>query len=339
MTLDVADRRTYSNAYPLSVTWRSRRPVVQWGAFDDVAFTDPFFWDTYARATSSRSTVHSWETDGDVLMELAAASEPIRLSGLIFHIGRCGSTLVSQILSRSDRVLMMSEPDAMVGLLDFPQEVTQQDRLEWLRALVTVLGRPRRPTENRFVVKLTSYHVLGLNLFLEAMPELPWIFVIREPERVIRSILRKPTGLMLQREDPSSVAPLLGLRPAQVAMMDPEEFLARALVRMFDTVLAHEAALTSNRARIVDYSALPAAVWEDVAPLFDIATTEAERLSMQAASRLYSKDPTLHRLFKTEDHTDRGELLHLVEPDTREALMERYRRLKTYSGDPRSGTG
>jgi hypothetical protein len=232
----------------------------------------------------------------------------------------------------------MSEPDAMVGLLDFPQQVSRDDRRKWLRALVKVLSRRRRPTEDRFVLKLTSFHVLDLDLFLEAFPAASWVFVIREPEPVIRSNLRKPTGLMLQRKDPSAVAPLLGLRPLEVALMEPEEFLARVLIRMFDTVLAHETLLKTDHARVVDYTSLPAAVWEDVAPLFDISTTEAERLTMQTASRLYSKDPTSQRTFTAEERTAGGEVLRLMQRDTRAALMDRYRRLEAYAVHPQSGT-
>lgn len=338
MSVDVGSRGPYGNAFPISVTWRSRRPVVQWGVFDDVAFTDPFFWDTYSRATSSRPTTQTWETDGDVLVDVAEDRNAIEPSGLIFHIGRCGSTLVTRLLSRSDRVLVMSEPDAMVGLLDFPHQVIHDNRRKWLRALVTVLGRRRRPTEDRFVLKLTSFHVLDLDLFLEAFPGVPWVFVIRDPEPVMRSILRKPTGLMLQRGDPSAVASLLGLRPVEVALMEPEEFLARVLVRMFDVVLSREKDLKSEHACVIDYTTLPAAVWEGVAPLFDISTTEAERLTMQTESRLYSKDPTSQRTFTPEDHTAEGDVLSRVKPETREALMVGYRRLNAYTADRPSGS-
>jgi hypothetical protein len=257
-------------------------------------------------------------------------------SGLIFHIGRCGSTLLTQLLSRLDRILVMSEPDAMVGLLDFPPGLTRGDRREWLRALVAVLGRRRRTTEDRFVLKLTSFHVLHLDLFLEAFPGVPWVFVMRDPESVMRSVVRKPTGLMLQRADPAAVAPLLGVRPVEAALMEPEEFLARALIRMFDTAVAHEPLLRACRARVVDYTALPEAVWQDVAPLFDIPISDTDRLAMQSASHLYSKDPTSQRTFTADDDATAGDVLRLVQPQTREAMADRYRRLKAYAVDPPS---
>jgi hypothetical protein len=344
MRLNVdAGAAEHSRATPVSVSWRAGRPVVEWTDFRDLAFTDPFFADTYDRLLTEHPEGPRWETDVDVLLEAAERADTLDPSGFIFHMGRCGSTLVSRLLATSERALVVAEPDPLIGLLDFPDSVTDEERCKWLRALVTVLGRRRRETERRYFLKLTSFHVLHLDLMAEVFPTTPWVYVVRDPGEVMRSVVAQPTGFALLQQTPMAAARYLDLRPIEVALMEHEEFVARFLARMLAVPLAHEARLRGAGAIVVDYRHLPTAIWETVAPFFGLVPTSAERAAMAAASGVYSKDPTSTRCFQgaaaPPEAAVGDDVLQHVEPATCALLLRRYRELQALEASARAGSG
>jgi hypothetical protein len=110
------------------------------------------------------------------------------LAGLIFHVGRCGSTLVSQTLKLGAPVL--SEPDALANLLAPPWGDWTRQELGW--ATSWLLGLFAESAPGQVVVKLTSWHVLFHDILLAAAPGARTAFVYRHPLDVARSILREP---------------------------------------------------------------------------------------------------------------------------------------------------
>jgi len=319
-----SDRPDFARALPVGVTWRDGQLLMRWCDFHDLAFTDPFFFDTYERLIETRPGAVGWETDGRALLERAESADALPVAGFILHMGRCGSTLVSRLLSTSDRLLVMSEPDAMVGLLDFPPTVPADRRPDWFRAMVQVLAQRRRHTETAFVLKLTSFHVLHLDLIAEAFPTAPWVFLVRDPDAVVRSVMTQPTGLTFLQETPESIAPYLGMSAAAVTALSRKEFLARSLAQMLAVPLSRAADVRARRAIVVAYPSLPAAVWERIAPFLGLSPTEGERSAMERLARLYSKDPSGTRPFRAGADGSQERMLG-VDAATLELLIRRYR--------------
>ena len=313
---------------PLLVDWRFGQPTIMWCDFGSLAFTDPFFVDTFQRLRRTYPDSLTWETDLQHLLDQSAQREGLTPAGFIFHTGRCGSTLVSRLLASSDRVLCLSEPDALFGMFDSPDSTTADQRRALLRALIMVLGRPRRRSETCYVVKFTSFHFLHLDLIAEVFPQTPWVFVFREPNEVMRSILARPTGFLRMQQTPSKVAPYLQTSAATVDSMQPEELVARFLARMYDLALEHVGAVQTGRAQFVDYQSLPTAIWTHVSPFFGFVPTTAEEARMQKQSRFNSKDRTSQTLFApTTDVSLSGTRQGLAAE--RHLLTERYRKLQT----------
>ena len=105
------------------------------------------------------------ESDLDVLKEENLIPNPCQPPGFIFHMSRCGSTALSQALAQSPRNLVISEPDAVNGLL-YPryapencrEGISTADRNIFVN-LVLGLGRDQDP-DRRFFIKFTSWNVL-----------------------------------------------------------------------------------------------------------------------------------------------------------------------------------
>ena len=122
--------------------------------------------------------------------------------------------------------------------------------------------------------------------FAAAFPDTPWIWVQRDPARVVASLLANPPGWLGLQAAPQRAARCFGLDPAAVPAMTRAEFAARALGAML------EAAATDPAGRVcVDYADLPAAVWQCVTPHFGLEADPAAIARMAEESRFYAKDP------------------------------------------------
>jgi hypothetical protein len=53
-------------------------------------------------------------------------------------------------------------------------------------------GGARGPKQMRYLIKLDSWHIRDLAFFRTVLPDVPWIFVYRDPLEVLVSQLRSP---------------------------------------------------------------------------------------------------------------------------------------------------
>ncbi len=116
-------------------------------------------------------------------------------TGLIFHTGRCGSTLLAKVLARSRRNIVVGEAsvhNAFWNLLP-----GRGDReIEQFRRLVLAMGRRRLETYSGHIVKFTSYNVLRHSAIRSSFPDTPTIFLFREPQATLDSIHASPPGFI-----------------------------------------------------------------------------------------------------------------------------------------------
>ena len=270
---------------PIRFDFSGSVPVVDWADLTTERFVEPFFDQTVARWMSGPQVKPLVRTGLDAL--LALDSEPSLVpAGMIFHLSRCGSTLVSRQLSTIPGVVVLAEPAPLNALLRLdPGLVEDATLVRLVRLLVRALGRRRHGDERHVVLKCTSWNIRRRAVLAAAFPETPWIWVQRDPVRVVASLLAEPPGWLGLQAKPHGAARLFGLDPATVLAMSPIEFAARALGAMLDA-----AATDPNRRLLIDYADLPTAVWRRVAPHFGLAVDDAAIERMIEESRFYSKD-------------------------------------------------
>lgn len=300
---------------PARVGWDGSGPEVEWCYTGEEPFTDPFFEQTLDRCVHRRpfSLLFRPRTPMDALAEGRPGLEP---SGFIFHASRCGSTVVTQMLASSTRNLVLSEPRTVDSVLRLPVPETQ--RIDWLRSLVSTLGRPSR-AETRYVLKLDAWSVLLLPIIRRAFPQTPWIFLYRDPVEILVSQLLHRGAHMV----PGALSPaLFGLEAAAVAAMAPEVYCARVLGAICEAALERE----DERAMFVEYRELPGAVLDPIASLFGIDPSRAERTRMKAAAKRDAKNPVL--AFEDDTAEKRVSATAAVREAVEQWVAEPYRRLE-----------
>jgi hypothetical protein len=244
---------------PTQFAWGDAGAEVRWAMLGKKRLLDPFF-----EQTMQREMMHPFhhlfrlESSVDQMLEWMDNSPTVPLAGIIFHMSRCGSTLIAQMLAASEDHIVASEPAPLDGVLRAHLHNTALPRatqLRWLRGMVAALGQTRGGGEQRFFLKLDCWHVHQADLLREAFPDVPFIFLYREPLEVMVSHAKipaawtvpgmlNPLALMLRRED---------WEPQQM-----EVYCARALEKICEGGLV---AAKRHGAMLVNYEELPLAMF------------------------------------------------------------------------------
>ena len=275
---------------PIRIYWQGRQPMVDWCYTDDARFADPFFDQTIERVLRKPfQLLFRHQTPLEVLGELGEAEPEVRPTGFIFHMSRCGSTLVSQMLAALPQNIVISEASPIDSVLRAnwrDRHITDEERITWLRGLVSAFGRRTSGREEHLYIKFDSWHTLCLDLVRRAFPDVPWIFIYRDPVPVMASHRRMAGAQMI----PGNLDPgFLGIEIAALADMSLDEYCVRVLERICSAALAHH----DRAARFYNYRQLPAIVWSDLLDHFHVAYRAAELERMREVTRFDAKNPTL----------------------------------------------
>ncbi len=243
---------------------------------DAADLKDAFMQETIARIPAQERIVHvSREDVGRVPGDAAPA-------GIIFHVARCGSTLISQSLKHLDDLVVYAEPQPVNEILAPPHRWPRAALSAALRTLGAAFARHARKP---YVLKLSSWNTLYCDIVAEAFPATPWILSLRDPIEVGVSLLAQPPGWM--RDTAEASRGLATLVDPDGASKSREEFVARTFGAFCEAAMRIDA----REGRLVPYESLPAAVWDVVAPHFSLSMDSTSRDDIARAARANAKAP------------------------------------------------
>jgi hypothetical protein len=221
-------------------------------------------------------------------------------AGFIFHISRCGSTLVSQMLASIRQSAVFSEPAIIETLLrgSHSQCETSNESKTWLLKNVIRAFVGNNAGTRSTLIKFAARATLDHPLICQAHPAVPCILMYREPVEVLVSLAgnqgdRLPPGL--------SEAGLLRESPLAIKAMRPVEFWVRVLANQYAAALAM---CECSHALLVNYTQIPAIAWTDIANFFGLELSASDVESMQESLKLNAKNP--HRHFNDDRAAKRG---------------------------------
>ena len=278
---------------PCRVYGQHGRPSVDWCYLGEDGFTEPFFEDTIRRALRRPfNLLFRHQTPIDVLGEWRAVQPGLAPTGFIFHMSRCGSTLIARVLAALPRHVVISEAGPIDAVLranfhdgTAAPDGTDDRRVSWLQWMISALGQRRRGDEGHFFVKFDSWSALSLPLVARAFPSVPWIFVYRNPVDVIMSHVKHRGAQMVS----ALVEPELFQMDRATAIELPfEEYAARVLASICRAALAP---LRAGAGLAVDYVELPDAIWSSLPQYWGFDVTAADRDTMKEAARYDAKRP------------------------------------------------
>lgn len=270
---------------PTGLVSNGAQVLVDWAHFGTAPLHEPFFEYPLRRARQHPiSQLYRWCTPLASL-EGASVREGHGLDGLVFHMSRCGSTLVAQALAAMPGHVVLSEPapfDELLQVCASRNDIALETRASWLRGMAAALCSERSGTLRRRFLKTDCWHVGALPLLRAAFPDTPWIFLYRDPYDVLISHERVPGGQTL----PGPHAALVGIDdPAALPGLD---FTARVLAATCHKAADHAAI---GGGLFLDYSEMPQAFLTHVLPHFGIDPDPVELDAISDALARDAKEP------------------------------------------------
>ena len=265
--------------FPLTAGIVDGEVTLAWRDMADIAFTDSFFENTLARQQrDARRVCHTPATALDQFNDVPAPD------AFVFHVSRCGSTLLTQLLASLPHCIVMSEPPIIDSVLRLHHDQGAPDgTVALLRQVIRAMGQRRTGQEQHLVIKFDCWHIHSLELLRAAFPETPCLFLYREPQAVLASHQRQRGPQMV----PGLIHPaLLPLPEHATAPGDLDAHAGLVLDSFYTAALAHAAA---GRIRLVNYSQLPGLVFSDLLAGLKIACTPAQLEAMRQRSQFHSK--------------------------------------------------
>lgn len=155
--------------------------------FDSEPFRKPFFEDDISRVkwkyAVNHPAVHTVEAAALLHEQTAPVQEP---DLLVFHISRCGSTLLTQLLGLDEQITTLSEMPLLDELLALPETTPEKNKL--IRVTANLM---RRGTKH-LVIKCDCWHLLHYKTLRACFPETPVVFLYRNPAEVWQSHRKLP---------------------------------------------------------------------------------------------------------------------------------------------------
>jgi hypothetical protein len=273
---------------PIRASWQAGELYAHWAYFGERRLRDPFFEGDARRSLYQPfNTLFRYVTAVDKLAAWLDERPHLEPSGFIFHMSRCGSTLVSQMLAVVDSNIVVSEASPIDGVVQTylsKPDLGDERQHRWLRSMVGALGQKRCGDERRYFIKLDCWHSVALPLFRRAFPAVPWIFLYRDPVEVIVSQLRMPGAHML----PHGVGPSFHSVERAYGPGTAENYYAQVLAKICEPALQH---FDEGGGLLVNYRELPEAVLSTILPHFGVTSSASDRAAMMAATRVDAKAP------------------------------------------------
>ncbi|WP_276480698.1 hypothetical protein [Paraflavitalea pollutisoli] len=290
----------------------------RWLYTGDRRFTEPFFDETETVCLSYPENAGRHRAVGslDILPEWSAAMDATEPSAFIFHVSRCGSTLIAQLLGMPEQHIVLAEVPFFDDLLraHYRGQATDEGLANTLLpAAMRLYGQRRRGDESHLFIKTDSWHLCFYQQLRQLYPSVPFVLLYRSPDEVIRS-QRRRRGM---QSVPSIIEPaVFGFDAAIGGGLSLDDYMVSVLHCYFTIML--EVVQTDQPVLLVNYNEPIMDIMERVAQASQLTLSASYREQIVERSRYHAKYPD--QVFQEPVEDD-------PLPQGLEPVMEMYRQL------------
>jgi hypothetical protein len=174
--------------------------LVTWLDVGSYHFYEGFFRKSIQILSLLQKEMVSFTTELNILEDDRVTGDHIYPSGFIFHAGHCRSTALAKSLARSRENLVLSEVAPLSQVLPLFKTYTASSKRIY-RNLVLVLCRHRIETHSHAFIKFTSHNIHFFDLIHATFPDVPAIFLSRNPAEIVSSFRKAPPGWLKDGDD------------------------------------------------------------------------------------------------------------------------------------------
>ena len=297
---------------------QSSNTLCEWLYTGNKSFTEPFFDDTISvcRRLPENSKPFKVVTDLQVMEDWSAGMDIAEPAAIIFHISRCGSTLLSQLLALDDTNIVLSEVPFFDALLRLPLKdpsFTTKVSGDLLKAAVKYYSRKKTGNEKHVFIKADSWHLHFYSQLRSVFPGVPFILLYRNPQEVILSQQRQ-RGM---HSVPGIIEPaVFGFSNEQSGQPNLDLYMTAVLEGYFKKMI--EISANDPLTLTVDYAEGFGIIINQIQALTGICFSAEMENQLLERTRYHAKKP--YELFKEENN--------IVEtPDYLTSVFALYRQL------------
>lgn len=316
---------------PTEFIFNRANSLVRWIDFGTKCLTEPSFDATLEYLRGSNPPAPEKVTSVDLFLDTASATPMVLPSGVIFHVGRCGSTLLANVLKAGELIVTLSEAQPLSHFFEASPfsgapclaEISNARRA-FLDALVRLYAHYGATSANaKVLIKCNTFSILTLSLIRKIWPTVPFVILIRDPIEVIVSNLNDPPGWFFERRHYCE----FGWMSKEVQNMSPEEYLARLFGRLCEAASAQ----LDNKCRVIDYSMLDKQSLLGVANFFGI---DIVGVPVEGVLRKNAKDLTNSKIFEADTERKQRAATSLARDCARRWANEPYHDLRALCSAP-----
>ncbi|MBL7732743.1 MAG: hypothetical protein JNM88_16315 [Chitinophagaceae bacterium] len=224
-----------------------------WLDVNGTRFREPFFDETILRCRALPQNQHRHKCVSQVseLPGWAADISAIAPAAIIFHVSRCGSTMLTQLLSLNEQNIVLPEVPFFDELLrlQYQQEVVSTSTAdEYLQAAVKFYGQPKNGQEQHLFIKTDCWHILFWERWRKLYPGVPFILLYRSPDEVVRS-QQKRQGI--QAVPGMLELAMFGIAAEQIRYHDFGHYFSMVLEKLYTKFL--QVAQEDEQAILINY--------------------------------------------------------------------------------------
>lgn len=295
---------------------------IVWWNVGDYQFTESKFRYSIEHLTTQNHQVEQFSTDIKLLASDLLWDDTIYPSGFIFHMSRCGSTLLAKSMARVPEHIVIDEGTPLNdGLWHYLTNgwrtpvAASDENLSLLKNIVLALGRKRTSEQQTYFVKFRSWNVIFIDLILRAFPDVPALFIYRDPAEVMVSATMRPVWILDFKGLPPG-AFLSGTTQTATIAMSTLEFLTSFYTRYLESALS----ITSDQLLYLNYDQIQAENLASILQLaFDYSVTNSMLAQMHVQFSYYSKDDSDTIRFLS----DKEEKRRAITPDIQQAVAQK----------------
>jgi hypothetical protein len=276
------------NRIPYQLVNQDGEWLCKWLNTSNIPFAEPFFDETILKLKAAiGSTSFTSVSNLSMMEEWAGNITAIRPSAFIFHTSRCGSTLVSQLLSTSSKHIVLPEVPFFDDLLRLPyrdNDFSKKRISSILSAVANYYAQVRTGHELRLYIKTDSWHMFFHQQLRELYPTVPFVLMYRNPAEIFKS-LKKIPGL---QSVPGMIEPaVFGFQLKDA--IHPDTYIAMVLeayLQQYLTMIKQD-----DNILLVNYNEGPMPVLKKIAVFTNTPLSSQDIEVMTERSLYHSKKP------------------------------------------------
>jgi hypothetical protein len=306
MTLN---EHTLKSWIPYKITEKDNEVFCEWLYVGNKPFEEPFFDETimickrYQENIESKTNVTTLSS----LPGLAKTIEPVPPAAFVFHVSRCGSTMVSQLLTTRKDLIVLSE----VPFFDDALRISNKygfDNAAFFAEALKFYSQKRSGLEKSVVIKLDSWHILFQKEIRQMFPHVPFILLYRRPDEVVRSLNKQP-GMHCIPEfiDPE----FFGFQDKIITSDEFYNYPIRVIEKYMQSYI--DAVNSDSNTFLLNYKQGLLAIIEAIGAITGISFTEAEWQKMKERLLFHSKNPGMYFSEEPMQQNKEGKFLKAFE--------------------------